>query len=156
MWKNDRGVGAIAVQIVGHPDDRADDFTVKAPVVHKLRRRNPIRIEAGECGIRELPGRIASDVIDPQIGWALRTLMQDHQSLSRRRERTRHSFKARNTGRKIYSGGPHGGTIHEIEIGPSILVDQICESVAFRREATWLGVPLKIGDPCQLARDNVQ
>ena len=54
VGNHDSGIGSVALEIVGNPEEGADDFSVEALVMDELRRRQIARAETGDGGIGEL------------------------------------------------------------------------------------------------------
>src|SRR5581483_2144745 len=61
-------VASVALQVEWYPQECTDHLAVEALVVHKLRGRHTLRVEAGDGGKCQLSRLIAYHVIHPEVG----------------------------------------------------------------------------------------
>src|SRR5208283_3927133 len=68
MRQHDAGTGGVALEVVGHPEEGADHSSVKALVMHQVRRGNLGGLQTADGGKAELAGALRPNVIYPEIG----------------------------------------------------------------------------------------
>src|SRR5258708_776263 len=85
--QNQRGMGLIAFEVEGDPEERADGFAVEGFVADDVRRSTRRGTQTGDGGKRKLRRIAGSQVVHPQIARLNRAFMGEKQAIAGRRKR---------------------------------------------------------------------
>src|SRR6185437_14380891 len=144
MGKHDGGIAAVALEVEGHPQIGADDLAVKALVMHKLRRRNGLRAQAGDGRNRDLARLVRLHVVHPEVADALAVLMSNEQARAIMRERCRQAGGECESFREWQLLCLWRSDALQVNAGLPVLVDHVSELAAIRREVSAARVPLGV------------